>query len=94
MFERRKKMKEINVYTQKDLDEIEKDFSGCINIYEGDYCNPIIVSGAWANSTVVARDNSTVEAWNNSNVVAYGNSNVVARDNSTVVALDNSTVEA
>jgi len=94
MFERRKKMKEINVYTQKDLDEIEKDFSGCINIYEGDYCNPIIVSGAWANSTVVARDNSTVEAWNNSNVVACGNSNVVARDNSTVVARDNSTVEA
>ena len=26
-------MKEINVYSQKDLDEIEKDFNGCINIY-------------------------------------------------------------
>ena len=26
-------MKNISVYTQKDLDEIERDFSGCINIY-------------------------------------------------------------
>ena len=79
-------MKEINVYSQKDLDEIERDFIGRINIYGGDWCSPIIVRGAWANSTAVA--------WENSSVVACGNSTVKACDNSTAVACENSCVEA
>ena len=87
-------MENISVYSQKDLNEIERNFSGCINIYGGDYCNPIIVRGAWNNSTVKARDNSTVEARDNSSVVACENSTVVARDNSNVVARENSYVEA
>ena len=37
-------MENISVYSQKDLDEIERDFSGRINIYRGDYCNQIMVS--------------------------------------------------
>ena len=105
-----KEMKEINVYSQKDLDEIERDFSGRINICEGDWCSPIIVRGAWANSavvacgdsTVVARGNSSVEAWGNSTVEAcdnsaveaWGNSTVVAKGNSHVVAKGNSHVDA
>ena len=95
-------MENISVYSQKDLNEIERNFNGFINIYGGDYCNPIIVSGAYDNSnvvayghsTVVARENSNVEAWNNSNVEALDNSNVVAHGHSTVVAWGNSTVVA
>ena len=87
-------MKTISVYSQKDLDEIERGFDGCINIYGGDRCSPIIVSGARDNSTVVARVNSTVVACDNSYVEARDNSNVVARENSTVVAWGNSSVEA
>ena len=83
-----------SVYSQKDLDEIERDFSGRINIYGGDWCSPIIVRGAWANSTVVACGNSTVKAWGNSIVEACGNSTVVACGNSTVKAWGNSIVEA
>ena len=86
-------MKTINVYTQKDLDEIEKDFNGCINIYGGDYCNPIVVSGAYDNSSVVACDNSSVEAWNNSSVEAWNNSSVEAWNNSSVKAWNNSSVD-
>ena len=87
-------MKTISVYTQKDLDEIERNFNGYINIYGGDYCNPIIVGSAYDNSTVVAWNNSSVEAGGNSNVEAYDNSTVVARENSNVEAYDNSTVVA
>ena len=87
-------MKTISVYTQKDLDEIEKAFGERINIYGGDWWSPIIVRGAWANSTIVARGNSTVEAYDNSTVVALDNSTVVARGNSSVEAYDNSSVEA
>lgn len=87
-------MKEINVYSQKDLDEIERDFSGRINICEGDWCSPIIVRGAWANSAVVACDNSSVKAWENSSVKAWENSTVVAKGNSTIEACDNSHVVA
>jgi hypothetical protein len=87
-------MKTISVYTQKDLDEIEKDFNGCINIYGGDYCNPIIVRGACGSSTVKAWNNSTVKACDNSAVVARGNSTVVACENSYVEARDHSHVEA
>ena len=79
-------MKTISVYTQKDLDEIERGFDGRINIYGGDWCNPIIVSGAWENSTVVACDNSHVVARDNSTVVAYENSTVEAWNSSTVKA--------
>jgi hypothetical protein len=50
-------MKTINVYSQKDLDEIEKDFNGRINIYGGDYCNPIIVRGA-LQGRVIQNDNT------------------------------------
>ena len=87
-------MENISVYTQKDLDEIERNFNGYINIYGGGYCNPIIVSGAFDNGTVVALNNSTVVALNNSTVEARDNSSVEAFDNSSVVAWNNSSVEA
>ena len=34
-------MKTISVYSQKDLDEIERGFDGRINIYGGNWCSPI-----------------------------------------------------
>jgi hypothetical protein len=87
-------MKTISVYSQKDLDEIKREFDGRINIYGGDYCNPIIVRGAWNNSTVEAWSSCTVKARGNSTVKACDNSSVEALDNSTIVACENSYVEA
>ena len=96
-----KKLTEITVKSQAELDMIPLDFKGRIYIEFGDRFKPAIVNNryelsvvAWENSSVVARENSSVEAWGNSSVVALENSSVVARENSSVEAWGNSSVVA
>ena len=104
-----KKLTEITVKNQKELDDIPLDFKGRIYIEFGTPLDRAIVKNkyyysvvarnnstveACNNSTVEACNNSTVEACNNSTVRAYNNSTVVARNNSIVEAYNNSTVVA
>ena len=88
-----KKLTEITVKNQKELDDIPLDFKGRIHIEFGTPLDRAIVKNKYYYS-VVARNNSTVVAYNNSTVVACNNSTVRAYNNSTVEAWDNSTVEA
>ena len=98
-------MKEIEVITQTELDDIDINFDGVIKILgigihvSLRYKYQVLARGnssvvAWDNSSVVARDNSSVEARGNSSVVARENSSVVAMDNSSVLAWENSSVVA
>ena len=86
--------KEIEVFSQRELDEIPVDFHGRILIKFGTQANKAIVDKRYPNSSVEARENSSVEAWENSSVVARGNSSVEAWENSSVVAWENSSVVA
>ena len=85
--------KEIEVFSQKELDEIPVDFHGRIFIKFGTRANKAIVLKRYPNSSVEARGNSSVVAWENSSVVARENSSVKARGNSSVEARGNSSVE-
>ena len=104
-----KKMTEITVKSQNELDMISLDFKGRIYIEFGDFFTPAIVKNKYyfpvvaldnsyvvarGNSSVEARGNSSVVAWENSYVEAWDNSSVEARGNSSVVAWDNSYVVA
>ena len=82
---------EIEVHSQKEFDDVSKEFDGVIVIKN---TIEIISVVARENSRVVARGNSSVEAWENSRVEARGNSSVVAWENSSVEAWGNSSVEA
>lgn len=86
-----KKLTEITVKSQKELNAIPLDFKGRIYIEFGTCFQPAIVRNKY-NHSVVAWDNSSVEAWENSSVVARENSSVVARGNSSVVAQGNTQV--
>ena len=83
-------MREITVKTQKEWDDVPKEFEGHIYIQSKEK----IVIAQRKGFCVVARGNSSVVAWENSSVVAWENSSVVARGNSSVVAWENSSVEA
>ena len=85
--------KEIEVFSQKELDKIPVDFHGRIFIKFGTWANKAVVRKKYPNASVVARENSSVVARENSSVVAMGNSSVEARENSSVVAMGNSFVE-
>ena len=94
-----KKLSEITVRSQEELDAIPVDFKGRIYVEFGDYFKPAIVRKKYGlsveareNSFVEARGNSSVVAWENSSVVARENSSVEARGNSSVVARENSSV--
>ena len=91
-------MREITVKTQKEWDDVPKEFEGHIYIQSKE---KIVIAQrkgfcvvARGNSSVVAWENSSVVAWENSSVVARENSSVEARGNSSVVAWENSSVEA
>ena len=96
-----KKMDEIIVMSQKELDAVPVEKNCIIKIKFGTpysravvrsrYMYPVVAKG---NSSVVARGNSSVVARGNSSVVAWENSSVVARENSSVVAWGNSSVVA
>ena len=86
--------KEIEVFSQAELDAIPQDFYGRILIKFGTWDNRAKVNRTFEHSSVVAWENSSVEAWGNSSVVACGNSSVVAWENSSVVAWGNYSVEA
>ena len=88
-----KKLTEITVKNQKELDDIPLDFKGRIYIEFGTPLDRAIVKNKYYYS-VEAYNNSTVVAWDNSTVVARNNSTVEACNNSTVEAYNNSTVEA
>ena len=87
------KLSEITVKSQKELDDIPKDFGGRIYIEFGMKYSPAIVRSRYK-YPVEARGNSSVEAWENSSVVARENSSVEALENSSVEARGNSSVEA
>jgi len=76
-------MKKIEVHSQKEFDDVSKEFDGVI-----------VIKNTIEIISVVARENSSVEARENSHVVARGNSSVVAWENSRVEAWENSSVEA
>ena len=88
-----KKLTEITVKSQEELDMIPLDFKGRIYIEFGDYYNSAIINNCYKIS-VVARGNSRVEARGNSSVVAWENSSVEAWESSSVEAWENSRVEA
>ena len=94
-------LKKITVKTQRELDNIPKDFDGTVYIKFGTLFNLAIVRDKYAysviareNSFVEARGNSSVEARENSSVIARGNSSVKAWENSSVIAWENSSVIA
>ena len=87
------KLKEIEVHSQTELDDIPEDFAGRIYIRFGAPGSRAVVNKRYK-GYVEAMENSSVEAWENSSVVARGNSSVVARENSYVEAMENSYVEA
>jgi uncharacterized protein YhfF len=92
-------MEKIEVHSQKEFDDVSKEFDGVIVIKNTIEIISVVAWGnssveAWENSSVVARGNSRVEAWGNSHVVAWGNSSVEAWENSSVVARENSSVVA
>ena len=84
-------MEKIEVHSQKEFDDVSKEFDGVIVIKN---TIEIISVVARENSSVEAWGNCRVEAWGNSSVVAWGNSRVEARENSHVEAWENSSVEA
>jgi hypothetical protein len=90
---------EIEVHSQKEFDDVSKEFDGVIVIKNTIEIISVVAREnsrvvAWGNSSVEARGNSSVEARENSRVVAWGNSSVEARENSRVVAWGNSRVVA
>ena len=98
-------MKKIEVHSQKEFDDVSKEFDGVIVIKNTIEIISVVAREnssvearenshvvAWENSRVVARGNSRVEAWENSSVEAWGNSSVVARENSHGKAFDNSRI--
>lgn len=93
-----KRINEIVVNTQEELDAIPDDFEGKIYIDSATiitirkkYLAPVIVSG---NSYVVAKNNACVEAFGDSYVVAEENAYVIARDDTRVVAKGYSHIKA
>lgn len=98
-----KRINEIVVNTQAELDAIPDDFEGKIYVksdtVESDtviiirkkYLAPVIVSG---NSYVVAKNNACVEAFGDSYVVADENAYVIARNNTCVIAKGYSHIKA
>ena len=60
--------KEIIVKTQKDLDNIKKDFNGTIYIEGGTWDNPIIYKENFENAFVVTRGSAYINMWGTSRV--------------------------
>lgn len=86
-------MKEIEVFSQKELDALPDDFDGRIVIKFGTLDNRAIVNRRFKYA-IEAHDNSCVEVYNDGSVAAYNYSFVSAYDNSFVVAYDNGSVTA
>lgn len=93
-----KRINEIVVSTQEELDAIPDDFDGkiyiksdTITVIRKKYLAPVIVNG---NSYVVAKENACVQAFDDSYVVAEENAYVVAIDNTRVVAKGCSHIKA
>jgi len=96
---------EIIVRTQKEWNDIPKEFDGYISIQDADIIvaemkgsrveakgNASVV--AWNNVFIIARDHASVEARNHASVEAWDNASVIACENSSVMAVDNSSVIA
>lgn len=93
-----KRINEIVVSTQEELDAVPDDFEGriyiksnAIIIIRKKYFQRVMVSG---NSYVIAKEKSTVEAFDDSYVQVEGDACVTARDNTRVIARENSYVKA
>lgn len=80
--------KEIEVFSQKELDEIPVDFHGRIFIKFGTWANKAVVRKKYPNASVVAWGNSSVVAWGNSSVEARGNSSVEGSGNAQIVDVE------
>ena len=76
-------MKEIEVFSQEELNALPIDFNGRIIIKFGTPYNRAVINRRFK-YPVVARENSSVEARGNSSVVAWENSSVGGKGNSQI----------
>ena len=96
-------MKEIEITSQEQLDNLPIDYNGRIIIKFGTSLNPAIIKNKtqaelwenssamlWENSSAVLRENSSAVLWGNSRAVLWENSSAVLRGNSRAVLWENS----
>jgi len=86
-------MKEIEIKSQKEMDELPSSF-GEATVIKIKSKEMIAVRRAYNNATVEAYANARVRACDNATVEAYANARVRACDNATVEAWDNARVRA
>jgi len=94
-------MKQIEVYSQAELDAIPDDCDGQIIVKFGTAADPAIINRRWEYSveaydgaSVVASGSASVEAYDSASVVAYGSASVEASGSASVVAYDGASVVA
>ena len=91
-------MKDIEIYSQAELDALPIDYNGRIFLKFGTYSEPAIIRSRTnivlrENSSAVLWGNSSAELRENSSAVLWGNSRAELRENSSAVLWGNSRAE-
>ena len=85
--------KEIEVFSQAELDAIPQDFHGRILIKFGTRNNLAHLNRAWDNATAVLWDNASAELWENASAELWDNASAELWDNASAVLGGNASAE-